>query len=108
MALTGTIKVSTQTLKNTASNFGSTASKIRSYTTQMMSTVQGLNGKWTGEAQASFWRKFSALQEDMNQIFNKIQEHVSDLNEMARLYENAENRNQSNFGGLKTDYVQPY
>ena len=43
------------------------------------------------------------LQDDIEKINRMIQEHVSDLNEMAREYQNAENASNEQSANLATD-----
>lgn len=103
--MTGTLKVTPEKLESTATEFGSQESKIVNLTSQMMSIVQGMTSIWSGEAQQSYLTRFNALDEDMNQIKNKIEEHVTDLKEMASIYRTAETTNTENVSALATDFI---
>lgn len=103
--MTGTLKVTPDKLINTANEFKNQGTKIRSLTQEMLTLVNSMNGIWEGEAQKSFATRFKALDGDMAQIKLKIDEHVSDLNEMAVNYKNTENTTNSNVSALRSDYI---
>lgn len=105
MAISGTLKVTPEKLISTASDFKSQGTKIRTITQQMMETVNSLNGSWEGEAQKTYATRFKALDGDMAQIQAKINEHVEDLQDMARNYQTAQSTNVSNISGLSSDYI---
>ena len=101
----GQLLVTPEELKNTASEFSSQGSTVKSITAEMMSLVEELRSAYEGEAANAFFTRFKALQEDMNQIDAKIQEHVSDLNEMATNYQAAENTLTEQNNALQSDYI---
>lgn len=103
--MTGTLKVTPDKLTSTASEFKNKSSKIRSMTQEMLQIVNSMNGIWEGEAQTTFAQRFKALDGDMAQIKLKIDEHVSDLNEMANTYKTTESAMASNVGALNTDFI---
>lgn len=103
--MTGTLKVTPEKLISTASEFKTQGTKIRSLTSQMIQIVNSLNSTWEGEAQKAYATRFKALDGDMAQIQLKINEHVSDLNEMAETYKRAESANTQNISGLASDYI---
>ena len=87
----GTVRVSTTKLIQTANQFQGHGNQIKSITQQMTNTVNSLSRcVWTGEAANAYRNKFAALQDDINRMVKMIDEHVSDLNEMAKQYESAE------------------
>lgn len=104
--MTGTLKVSTSKLISTANSFNSTGSQIKSITNQMTSLVNALSGNvWTGDAANAYKRKFSALQDDINRMISMINEHVTELNEMARDYEKTEADNANTANSLSGDVI---
>lgn len=97
----GMIKVSTDKLRGTSSEFSSIGSTVSNLTSQMTSLVTGISGAvWTGEAATAYVSKFKSLDNDIQKINRKIQEHVNDLNEMARVFDEAENTNVQTSSGL--------
>ena len=104
--MTGTLKVDTAKLTSTASAFSSTANTIKSLTNSMTETVGKLNGNvWSGDAQQKYTTQFAGLQDDINRMIGMINEHVQDLQEMAKNYESAEQTNQTTAGSLLSDVI---
>lgn len=104
--MVGTLKVSTDRLRNTANNFQSTGQHIQRMTQSMTSIVRQLSGNiWSGEAAKAYKDKFEKLQDDINRMVKMINEHVTDLNAMAAEYERAENTNQNLINSLKEDVI---
>lgn len=101
----GTLLVEPQQLKNTASSFANRAKTVQSVTQEMLSKVNGMKAAFEGEAGTAYVNQFSKLQEDMNKIQNKIQEHVTDLNDMANNYEGTENTNTQENAALQSAYI---
>ncbi len=92
MAMTEELKVTPQELQRTASSFSSRGNTIASTTESMMNLVKNLTAVWEGDASEAYIKTFSGLQNDMDQINKKIQEHASDLNEIAENYIRAEDK----------------
>ena len=101
----GYIKVTPSQLISTADSFNTSAGKVRSITDNMLSIVNGLKGVWEGEAATTYTGKFNQLEDDMQKMNRMIQEHVKDLNEMAREYENAETISVETGSALANDVI---
>lgn len=86
----GQLKVTPQDLINTATEFTTKGNAVKSQTQEMLSLVASLSGSWEGDASGAYTRKFAELSGDIEQINNKIAEHVTDLQDMAARYEAAE------------------
>ena len=103
--MNGTLKVTTSKLTSTASSFQSTGNQVKNLTTQMTTIVKSLSGQiWSGEAASAYIKKFDGMQDDISKI-KMINEHVTDLQEMAREYEAAENTNVSAANALSSDVI---
>ena len=102
----GTLKVDTAKLQSAASAFSTTAGTIRNLTNSMTETVNSLTGEvWSGDAREKYTSKFNGLQDDINRMISMINEHVKDLQEMAREYESAESANVSTAESLLSDVI---
>ena len=101
----GILKVTPEKLIQASNEFSQTGKTISSLTSEMMSIVNGLKAIWQGEAANSYNSRFTSLQDDIQKILNIIQEHVNDLNEMAREYQNAENASLEASSSLISDVV---
>ena len=102
----GILKVSPEKLTEGANNFGNSGKTVSTLTSEMMNTVKNLSSIWEGEASTTYINKFSQLQDDIERMNRMIQEHVTDLNDMARTYQEAENANTQESSGLMGDVIQ--
>ena len=102
----GIIKVDPQKLISTANEFNAMGSQVKGLTGEMMSKVTSMSGVWEGDASATYINRFKELQDDMDRMFSMIQEHVTDLNDMAQQYITAENANIDLGGSLAGDVIQ--
>ena len=95
--MNGTLKVDSAKLRATADQFSQTSSQIKSATSSMVQTVGQLSGSvWSGDAATSYINKFNGLNDEIEKIDKMIQEHVTDLNNMATEYESTEDAIQQN------------
>ncbi|MDD3369977.1 MAG: WXG100 family type VII secretion target [Lachnospiraceae bacterium] len=102
----GIIKVTPEELITAAGDFSTEAGNISNYTTNMVEIVDGLTSIWEGEAQAAYSTKFHGLDDDIQKMIRMVQEHASDLDEMARQFQNAETSNMDEIGSLLSDVIQ--
>lgn len=104
--MTGTLKVSTAKLTSTANSFNSTGNQIKNVTNQMTTLVNALSGTvWSGDAANAYKKKFGQLQDDINRMVKMVNEHVTDLNAMAKQYETAETANINLSNSLSGDVI---
>ena len=102
----GKIRVTTEALKATANEFQAAMGQIRQYTTMMTDQVTGLSGKFEGEAATTYINKFNMLQDDIEKLANMVNEHVTDLNEMADMYGSSETKNIEQAQSLAGDVLK--
>ncbi len=101
----GEIKVTPEQLETASSEFSTADSQVSAITSEMMNMVRSLTSAWEGEASQAFINKFNTLDEDMQQIHKKIQEHSTDLNEMAQRYKNTENDIDNTNSSIPTNLI---
>ena len=101
----GTLKVTPEELMTKASELSSAGTTIRNITSSMTDIVNSLSSIWQGDDATAFTTKFNGLQDDIEKVNGKIQEHVNDLNEMASAYKSTSNASTSDAGSLPTDVV---
>lgn len=89
----GIIKVTPEKLISTAEEFNTANNQVRNLTQQMIQTVDSLKSAWEGDAATAYNTKFHQLENDMERMHSMINEHVTDLKEMARQYQTAEQAN---------------
>lgn len=103
--MTGNLKVTPEKMISMSTQFGQSDAKVNNLTTQMMNIVGQLNSTWSGEAATGYYDKLKGLDGDMQKLHRMIQEHTSDLNEMAKTYQQAEKDNLQTANSLKTNEI---
>lgn len=102
----GILNVTPEQLISTASEFSSQGSAIQQLTSEMVNKVSSLASAWEGEAATTYIQKFTGLQDDIQLMLRMVQEHATDLQDMAAAYQNAESQSLSDFGDLSSDVIQ--
>ena len=98
----GIIKVSPETLAQTAGEFGTKATTLQGITSDMMQLITGLGSTWGGNAAQAYLNKFTGLQ---TRMFRMVKEHSEDLQNMATAYSNAEKANEAAAQGLSNNII---
>ena len=105
MAYTGQVLVTPEQLEATSNEFSGTGQQVAGTTQQMLDIVKGMSGSWQGEASTAYLTKFNLHNEDIQKVKRMIDEHVSDLQQMAGIYRKAEQANQQLSSELANDVV---
>lgn len=103
--MTGNLRVTPEKLISTSSQFQSSDQKVNNLTRSMLDIVGQLNSTWAGEAATEYYNKLKALDPDMQKLHTMIQEHTTDLQEMATAYQEAEKANLQTASSLKTSGI---
>lgn len=103
--MTGTLRVTPEKLISTAQTFSSVAGTVQNLTSSMLQTVDSLNSTWAGEAATAYYNKAHGLQDSINKMIRMINEHSTDLQAMAQVYQEAERTGQETAAALKTDVI---
>lgn len=104
--MTGKLNVDPAQLRQAANAFDDMGNQIKGLTNSMTDTVRQITGDvWSGDAASTYVNKFNGLQDDIDRMIRKINEHVADLNAMARTYEETENKNQELANTLQVDAI---
>jgi len=96
----GILKVDPQKLISTSQEFSSQGSQVANLTSEMLNIMVGLRSTWQSDASETFISKAQGLQKDIDLLNRMIQEHVTDLQDMATQYQQAESQAQSTAGAL--------
>ena len=100
------IKVDPSQLKSTATGFQSTGTQIKQLTGQMTQLVSTLSGQvWESAAASAYRSKFNGLNDDIQRMTKMVDEHVSDLQQMAAEYEKSESDNILDTNSLSSDVI---
>ena len=103
--MTGNLRVTPEKLESMSTQFGQCDNNVNNLTKNMMDIVSQLSSTWAGEAATGYYNKLRGLQGDMEKLHKMIQEHTTDLIEMAKVYKQAEKDNVSTANALKTDAI---
>lgn len=103
--MTGNLRVTPEKMISVSIQFGDCDKNVNNLTQQMMDIVGQLSSTWAGEAAASYYSKLKGLQGDMQKLHKMIQEHTTDLNDMAKAYQQAEKDNVTTANALKTNEI---
>jgi len=103
--MTGNLKVTPEKMISMSTQFGQSDTTVNNLTTQMMNIVNQLNSTWAGEAATAYYNKLKGLQGDMQKLHKMIQEHTTDLSDMAKTYQQAEKDNLQTANALKTNEI---
>ena len=96
----GSLLVTPEKLIETSSEFSTCMSQVQNLTSSMMEQVRSMSSFWEGEAATAYLNKFNELEDDIQRVHTMINEHVTDLNEMAAIYQKAEAKSQEISGAL--------
>lgn len=102
----GIIKVTPEELISTAEEFNSVSTQVQNLTRNMLDTVNALNSTWQGDAAEKYRGRFKELEDDMNKMHSMINEHVTDLRDMAQRYQQTEQKNAEIGGALSGDAIK--
>ena len=101
----GFLKVSPESLKSAAGEFGGQARLLQGLTSQMLDLIRNLSAAWNGDASQAYLMKFNALETDMNKMYSMVMEHSADLQNMAEAYAKAEAANVEAAQSLQTNIL---
>ena len=90
-------------LRAEADAFENHANELKSLTDTMFEIVDGTAAVWSGSAHDQFVAKFDGLQDEMQFLFQTVEEYHTDLVEIASNYEAAESDNDSITQSLTSD-----
>lgn len=101
----GILRVTPEQLISTAGEFSTKGTTISNLTSEMVNLANGLSSAWEGEAATAYVTKFRELEDDIQRMIKMVQEHATDLEEMARVYREAENANVEAASSLSGDVI---
>lgn len=101
----GILKVTPEQLISTANDFQGKGNQIQTLTNEMVDLAKNLSSVWEGDAASAYINKFTSIEDDIQKMNRMIQEHVSDLTEMARIYQDAEKANIEEASSLSGDII---
>ena len=90
MALTGTIIVSTDQLRTQAEVVRTEIGNMRTHFETLKGLIDGSASYWIGEGGDAHRKQYTGNLDWIEEMLKRYEEHVRDLEEMAGVYETAE------------------
>lgn len=103
--MNGTLRVTPEKMLSISGQFGQSNGTVKNLTSQMLAITGALSSTWAGEAATAYYNKLKGLEPDMNRLYRMIQEHTTDLADMAKTYQNAEKANLQTANALQTNQI---
>ena len=89
------ITVNTGTVASKMAELKTLNNSFKSQVQNLVSTESSLNSMWEGESRQTFHREFQKDITQMNNFYNAIEKYVQALQEIAKKYDAAEQKNVS-------------
>lgn len=99
------IRVSTQELQAASGQVNGSLQKMRNSFSVIEQAVERSAGYWQGEAAENHRKIYGDMKGTVEEILGRIQEHVEDLQAMARTYEEGEAAVQEMAADLPSDVI---
>lgn len=90
-------------LRAEADAFANHATELQNLTNSMFDLVDGTASVWSGSAHDAFVTKFNGLSDEMDRLYQQVEEYHTDLVEIAANYESAESDNDAISQSLSAD-----
>ncbi len=103
--MTGNLRVTPEKMISTSTQFQQSDNTVNNLTKSMVDIASQLSGTWAGEAATGYYTKLKGLEGDIQKLHKMIQEHTTDLQDMARAYQEAEKANLQTANALKTNEI---
>lgn len=100
-----TLKVTTEALKNKASEVEKDIKKLENHFASIQDIVSRSTGYWTGAAGDKARKEFDSKRDDTDQVIRRFKEHPRDLLVMAGVYEENERTVAEDNKALATDVI---
>ena len=100
-----TIKVEPDQMIAKAASVKTKINNIRRIFESLEQRVNASNSYWKGEAGDMYRNKYKEFKDATEEIIKRLEEHVTDLNAMAGVYENAENEAVNIIEDLPVDVI---
>lgn len=100
------LKVSPEVLKSQASEITKEINTIERQWSNLKSTVQRSKSYWEGDASQTHQKFITQINNDVEKVLRRLKEHPKDLLQMAKLYNEAEEKAKQLAGKLPEDIIK--
>lgn len=106
MAISGTVKVSTEEMENKANEMNAKIQNMKKSLQQLRGLINKSTSYWQGDAANKYRSAYKSYESEINNMMKKLNEHSSDLLVMAGIYKEAESANDSLANTLPDDVIE--
>ncbi len=99
------LRVTPEKLRAKSQQFSTCDKTVQSLTRQMLDIVNQLRSTWQGEGATGYYNKLNSMNNDMQKLHRMIQEHTTDLNDIANTYQQGEQKAVQTAAALKTSGI---
>ncbi|MBQ4301449.1 MAG: WXG100 family type VII secretion target [Lachnospiraceae bacterium] len=99
------LKVTPEEVRAKASDIDSQKTFMTTYLSDMQGKINQLQDAWNSPSGQEYYTKFTTLAKQIEAALDDLAQHVTNLNEAASKYEEAENQQKSLVEGLSTEGV---
>lgn len=99
------LKVTPEEVRAKASDIDSQKTFMTTYLSDMQGKINQLQDAWNSPSGQEYYNKFTTLAKQIEAALDDLAQHVTNLNEAASKYEEAENQQKSLVEGLSTEGV---
>jgi WXG100 family type VII secretion target len=99
------LKVTPEVMRIKAADFAKKLSQMQQSFDGMESKMNDTGTYWVGDAHDTFADKYQGYKPEIEEIINRLKEHVTDLNTMAGVYEEAESAVKNIIEDLPADVI---
>lgn len=99
------LKVTPEEVRSKASDIDNQKTFMKTYLQDMQGKVNQLQDAWNSPSGQEYYTKFTTLSKQIEAALDDLTQHVTNLNEAAAKYEQAESQQKSLVEGLSTQGV---
>lgn len=100
-----TILVDTELLKRESEIVEASIYRLKEINGELDAIVNGISDYWVGDGADAHIKAYKKMTENTEEVYARLHEHVVDLQEMAGIYEKAENDNITEIDSLPSDLI---
>lgn len=102
---TAEFKVTPDELRRQSTAVSSTVSSVRNKFSGLERTISSTTSFWKGDASDAFRSVYADFKDEIEEIINRLSEHVVDLEKMAGVYDQAEAKANEIIESLPSDVL---
>lgn len=98
-------KVTPEELRRQSTAVSSTVTNVRNKFSNLERTIRNTTSFWKGDASDAFRSVYGDFKDEIEEIINRLSEHITDLERMAGVYDQAEVKANELLESLPSDVI---